>query len=650
MATDRRTMPAGDAVMAARHQFFSQRKVPESLVSQTILNSWIRCARLGHDAARTPVFEPIETCNLREKTEQHERLRRLCRAEMEALRREARATGGIVVLSDPDGMVLDADGDASFAGKAAGVALRPGVAWSEASIGTNAIGTALYERRPIMVRGAEHFYEPHRVISCAAAPIFDPTGTIMGALDLSSHASVMPPHTLSMVRLVIDQVEHRLFDNAFEGLEVLRFHTDPSLLGTVRECILVFDDDRLVAANRYGLKSIARDWNAIGRMTFGDVFDGTDGSSRHGNALRFRNGEVAHCRSQLRDRGISVRRRIDGEKRDRDTMDRFGDAPHREGAIGWGPVPWPKPAFDPQTITSLDHAIRLVEADVPLLIQGETGSGKEAFARAVHAAGSRRDKPFVAVNCAAIPESLIESELFGHEEGAFTGARKHGAKGLLREADGGVLFLDEIGDMPLPLQSRLLRVLQDRQVVPLGGGRPVPLDVRVISATHRDIGELTQHNQFRVDLYYRLAQFTITLNPLRERADRPLLIDRLWEEVSRGQVRLPADVRDRLAAYEWPGNYRELVGTLRALAALAGTGQAPLQQCLPPALRVLPATASSPAEVPSPSEPGLLQNHTREVMRAALEACGGNVSMAARKLGINRSTLYRHLHRPDAMQ
>ncbi len=643
MGTGSRMTPPAETLAAARQQFFAEQKVPDSLVSRTILQSWIRCSQLGHDATRTPVFEPLEARNLREKKEQHERLRRLCRAEMQALRREARATGGIVVLSDPDGTVLDADGDTTFAGKAAGVALRPGVAWSEASIGTNAIGTALYERRPVMVRGGEHFYDPHRVISCAAAPIFDPTGAIMGALDLSSHASVMPLHTLSMVRLVIDQVEHRLFDDAFEELEVLRFHADASLLGTIRECILVFDDKRLVAANRYGLKSIARDWNAIGETTFDEVFDAPSAASNNDNALRFRNGNVVHCRSTPRDRGISLLRRVDGGRPDHSGLNGQISGGHLGGT---GPVPWPKPAFDTQTAASLDLAIRLVDADVPLLIQGETGSGKEAFARAVHAAGDRADKPFVAVNCAAIPESLIESELFGHEEGAFTGARKHGAKGLLREADGGILFLDEIGDMPLPLQSRLLRVLQDRQVMPLGGGRAIPLDIRVISATHRDIGDLARQNQFRDDLYYRLAQFTITIGPLRERADKSMLIDQLWDEVSRGQSHLPADVRERLAIHAWPGNYRELVGTLRALAALAGAGQAPLQQYLPPALRMI--SADTPAT--APSEPGLLQDHTRDMMRATLEACGGNISMAARKLGINRSTLYRHLHRPDLVQ
>lgn len=647
MAIDRGTAPGGDALTVARRQFFLQQKVPEALVPRTILNSWIRCAELGHDATRTPVFEPLSTGTLREKRDQHERLRRLCLAEMDALRREARVTGGIVVLSDPDGTVLDTHGDASFAGKAADVALRPGVAWSEASVGTNAIGTALYERKPIMVRGAEHFYEPHRVISCAAAPILDPTGAVMGALDLSSHASVMPPHTLSMVGLVIDKIEHHLFEQAFEGLDVLRFHADRSILGTAREGILVFDGERLVGANRYGIQAITQDWSAIGRVRFSEVFEGKLSTEQRGNTLRFHSGAVVHCRP--RDRPVTILKRIEDRKLDNDSAAQPVDASRRGLSRAGTPVPWPKPIFDAQTLADLDHAICLLEADVPLLVQGETGTGKEAFAQAVHKASSRAKKPFVAVNCAAIPESLIESELFGHEEGAFTGARKHGAKGLLREADGGVLFLDEIGDMPLPLQSRLLRVLQDRQVVPLGGGCPHPLDIRIISATHRDIGELAQQRHFREDLYYRLAQFIITLNPLRERQDRPRLITQLWDEVSRRSDELPVWLRDRLEAYDWPGNYRELVGTLRALAALANTGHTLVEQCLPAALRSCLIDGSRKGS-PSPSAPELLQSQMREAMSSALEACGGNISMAARKLGINRSTLYRHLNRPDALQ
>ncbi|MFC0217786.1 sigma-54-dependent Fis family transcriptional regulator [Pseudochelatococcus lubricantis] len=301
MATGSTTPQSTDTVAVARQQFFSKQKVPASLVSRTILQSWLRCSQLGHDASRDPTVEPVGPQYLREAHEQHEMLRRLCQAEIESLRREARTTGGIVVLSDANGMVLDAVGDTAFAGKAAGVALRPGVAWSEASIGTNAIGTALVERRPVMVRGGEHFYEPHRVLSCAAAPIFDPRGAIAGVLDLSGSAATISRQSLSMVRLVIDQIEHRLFDQAFGNradrgdIEMLRFHTERSLLGTARECILVFEGDRLIAANRHALQAISRGWDALGRTSFDALFDG-GGSLGEEGTLRFHSGETVHYR------------------------------------------------------------------------------------------------------------------------------------------------------------------------------------------------------------------------------------------------------------------------------------------------------------------------------------------------------------------
>lgn len=638
MTTRMTAAVTADAVTAARFQFFSQQIIPEALVSKTILQSWMRCTELGLDASRAPVYETLDEQQLNETREKHQMLRRLCRGEMDALRQEAQTTGGIVVLTDPTGMVLDSDGDMEFAGKAASMALRAGVMWSEARIGTNAVGTALVERRPIMVHGGEHFCDPHRVLSCAAAPIFNPTGEIVGALDLTSHASVMSRHALSLVRLVIDQIEHRQFDSAFDDLDVLRFHADPAHLGTARECILVFEGDQLVAANRHGLKTIAQSWEALRDIRFTDIFAHKPNALHDTDSLQFHSGEVVQCRPRVRDTVIPATNILNPPKKLLGT----------ETTAARGPIPWPKPAFDTETLVNIDNAAQLIDADIPLLIIGETGSGKEAFARAVHAVSSRTDKPFIAVNCAALPESLIESELFGYEDGAFTGARRHGAKGLLREADGGILFLDEIGDMPFALQSRLLRVLQDRQIMPLGGRRAIPVDIRIISATHRDIAEQSHSGQFRPDLYYRIAQFTIALNPLRTRTDKPRLVDQLWQEVACEAGRLPIEMRDRLAAYDWPGNYRELVSTLRALAALCAPGKPPMLQCLPLALRALPGPVLSAP--PMSSEPGLLEHHTHDVMRTALDACGGNMSMAARKLGINRSTLYRHLQRIGQVQ
>jgi transcriptional regulator of acetoin/glycerol metabolism len=257
-----------------------------------------------------------------------------------------------------------------------------------------------------------------------------------------------------------------------------------------------------------------------------------------------------------------------------------------------------------------------------------------------------------------LPESLIEAELFGYEPGAFTGARRGGAKGLLREADGGLLFLDEIGDMPLGLQPRLLRALQEREVLPVGGVKAVPIDVMVICATHRDLSRLVADGSFRADLYYRIASYTVELPTLRSLGSRATLIRSVWEGLApdaRG-VTLSAPCEAALAAYSWPGNYRQLAGSLKAMLALAEDGECLGLDALPanmrgdplPALVARPArTTPGAADVPrgkprtAGGSAGQLGSIEREAMREALHASGGNVAQAARRLGISRSTLYR---------
>nr|WP_238377328.1 sigma 54-interacting transcriptional regulator [Vogesella sp. EB] len=265
-----------------------------------------------------------------------------------------------------------------------------------------------------------------------------------------------------------------------------------------------------------------------------------------------------------------------------------------------------------------------------MLVLGETGVGKERFVQALHAASSRAGAPLVAVNCAAIPEGLIEAELFGYEEGAFTGARKQGARGRLREADGGILFLDEIGDMPASLQARLLRVLQERLVVPLGGGIGQKVDVRIVAATHRNLEHEVAAGRFRADLYYRLGHYPLRLPPLRERGDVAQIAANLLAQHggARRGVTLSAALADFIRRYPWPGNLRQLDNLLKTLLALVDDGTELGLTHLPDTLREHHPAAASAA---SGQLAQLLQQH------------GGNASAAARALGISRSTFYRRL-------
>ncbi len=629
------------AAIAARQRFSSGRAVSESALAPSILRSWTRCAERGLAMHAEPKVEPMSQGELRARRERHEVLRRRCRPEVEGLYADASITDSIVILTDPSGVVLDTVGSTAFADKAAKVALRPGVDWSEATIGTNAIGTALVERRPIEVRGVEHYSEPHGILSCAASPIVDPFGEMVGLLDLSGPASVAHLHALALVQLSVDQIEHRMFDGAFSGLDVLRFHSDQHFLGTVREGVLVFEDHKLVAANRHALKLLGLGWDALGGRRYGDLFEGALGRDSTVRQVRRQLGENVFMRAERPAGEASVHALRPSPASGRRAA---AEAPRE-----------PAPRFDSATHSALDRAVRLIDAQVPVLIQGETGTGKEVFARQMHARSARAQRPFAAVNCAALPEGLIESELFGYEEGAFTGARRAGFKGLLREADGGVLFLDEIGDMPLSLQTRLLRVLQEREVTPLGGGRAVPVDFALICASHRNLRQLVEAGAFRADLYFRIAQYTVLLPPLRTLPERADLVRSLWGELAGADQ--PAALSPRclelLAGYDWPGNFRQFVGTLRVLQALAEPGGELNEDVLPPEIRTRVAAPGTPAPglpegvVTDPLPPGMaagdLGTLTRAAMQAALNASDGNVSKAARQLGIHRSTLHRYL-------
>ena len=315
---------------------------------------------------------------------------------------------------------------------------------------------------------------------------------------------------------------------------------------------------------------------------------------------------------------------------------------------------------DPRLVAHLETARRVIARQTPVLLCGETGSGKEVFARAVHNTSPHGGGAFVAVNCASLPESLIEAELFGYRAGAFTGAQRTGRRGKIVQADGGTLFLDEIADMPLELQARLLRVLDERQVAPLGTEDTLAVDFQLISASHEHLPARVREGRFREDLYYRLAGIELVLPPLRERTDRRDLIATMLASETDGKVQVTADAHQLLLDHAWPGNIRELRHVLRTAAALAD-GQPITREHLP-SLASLSASAALPAPVSSPargtdapleaaSDPGLqvklnpIQANERKVLLQLLEQHRWNVSNVAKALDVSRNTLYRKLHK-----
>ncbi len=304
---------------------------------------------------------------------------------------------------------------------------------------------------------------------------------------------------------------------------------------------------------------------------------------------------------------------------------------------------------DKQMLHNMNCARKVMNKDISLLIIGETGTGKEVFAQAVHQSSDRSSRPFVALNCASIPESLIESELFGYRQGAFTGANNKGMRGKILQSDGGTLFLDEIGDMPLHLQTRLLRVLAEKEVLPLGSERPIRVNLHVICATLRNLEELVRNRQFREDLYYRLNGFTITLPPLRERQDKALLIKKvLAKEAGNEQsVRIGADAHERLLDYSWPGNIRQLRNVIRYACAVNETGiigpdDLPQEIVKSTTLSIpLPKEATSGTGEKMPSDS--IKHAEHNAMLNVLKKQKWNISNAAKDLCISRSTLYRKM-------
>jgi transcriptional regulator with PAS, ATPase and Fis domain len=288
-------------------------------------------------------------------------------------------------------------------------------------------------------------------------------------------------------------------------------------------------------------------------------------------------------------------------------------------------------------------ARRVLDKPIPILLQGESGTGKELFARALHDSGARHGGPFVAVNCAALPESLIEAELFGYRAGAFTGAAREGAPGRIREAHGGTLFLDEIGDMPLALQARLLRVLQQREVVPLGGGKAVAVDFRLVCATHRQLRVEMDAGRFREDLYYRLNGLALHLPPLRERGDLAALVQHMVQALRPDQpTRIADGLADAWQAYRWPGNLRQLHNALATACALLDEGEGAIDWGHLPDDLAAELRESAGLEVREAGRPGVRETG-RLGVREVVAGCDGNLSEVARRLGISRNTLYRRL-------
>lgn len=597
----------------------------------SIARSWLRCVEDYHlDPALTIAPTVLEHGRLLESRERLRQVLHIAGSEMNSLHQQLSGAGHAVLLTDARGVILNCVTAPSERKIFERAGLWLGADWSEACEGTNGIGTCLVERQSLTIHRDEHFRGRHTGLTCSASPVFDPHGELLAVLDVSSAREAVSRqsqfHTMALVNLSAKMIESCYFLRHFEHHWLLRFHLQAESVGLFSEGLLAFDGEgRICAVNQSAL-------NLLGQLRGGLVGQPVEAFFDCSlDQLLGRASANATASWPLRTReGRPLFAALRGQPRSVPAPIIKPQAPRPLGiCLG-----------DPALQNELRKASRVFERDVPLLINGETGCGKEAFAKAVHQTSLRGDKAFVALNCAAIPENLIESELFGYRAGSFTGALKEGMRGKLQQADGGTLFLDEIGDMPLALQTRLLRVLEDRLVVPIGG-EPQAVNVRIISATHRNLLERVADGSFREDLYYRLNGLEVALPPLRERTDKSQLLDFLLaQEAGTEQVMLDEPARQALLAFQWPGNLRQLRTVLRTVVALCEGGRVGLED-LPALIRqARPQGERLDAPCASP-----LESAERQALLDALAQQRWHMSHVAEQLGVSRNTLYRKLRK-----
>lgn len=589
-----------------------------------ITRSWRRCLdqhRLDPASRRAP--DVLEHPRLKDHRAPLEHIIAVARWQMNSLHQQVGRDGHVVLLTDARGVAIDSVFNDAEQAEFQRSGLWLGSVWSEETEGTNGVGTCLVERRHVTIRRDEHFRGKHVGLTCSASPIFDSKGELLAVLNLSS---VRPETSLQQhyQAMALTNLSARLIESCFflgddPHRYLLRFHPEAGFVGLLGEGLLSFDEQaRICSVNQAALDllGVSREqWvgqplASLLETPIEQVLSQASAQPSVCWPMRLQDGRLFY--GQLR-------------------------APLRTAPLVMPAAPKVNDLRvcleDPRLQRGFARALRVLERDVPVFLQGETGTGKEAFAAALHRASARANQPFVAINCAAIPESLIESELFGYRGGSFTGARKDGMVGKLEQAHGGILFLDEIADMPLALQTRLLRVLEERQVVPLGGASARPLDVRLISASHQDLQACVADGRFREDLFYRVGGFAVQLPPLRERSDKGSLLDLLLREEAKGaQVQLEPGVRERLLSHPWPGNVRQFRTCLRTLVALAWEGRISLDDVE----ELLPTQP-----IDSPENP--LHLSEKQTLLSLIEAEHWHIARVADRLGISRNTLYRKL-------
>ncbi len=632
-------------------KFINNFEIEPYVIRPLVANSWHRCLRMKVDPfASLCDLRLLSPYQIEKRIRRRQKLIDAAMPFMSHLYNFLKGSDSLVCLADDNGMVLDVLQDPVIQHRIKHLCHDVGSEWSEAIAGTNSIGTALFEKKPVQITASEHYCKVMHEYTGSAAPIFSPEKELLGVLCIVGLYQNVHQHTLGMVVAATSAIENQLVSQKASYELLIAYNKVKTAIETMNDGLIAIEaNGQITQLNSVGAKilEINRE-DSIGKNVTEVLGNGfplleviTTGKEYYDKEFFIETPSggtrFTSTAKPIKDANGNITGMI-ATLREMDTVHRLvNKMVGAQAALTFDDII----GNDPQLHALIKRAKRVARSSSTILLQGESGTGKEIFAQAIHNASGRSGGPFIVINCGAIPRELVESELFGYEDGAFTGAKRGGRPGKFELANGGTIFLDEIGDMPLDIQSSLLRVLQERQITRIGGQRAIPINTRVIAATNKNLSKEVERGNFRLDLFYRLNVITFQLPSLRERPkDIPYLAQYFVDKVSRRLGQEPPTITpefyNSLTEYSWPGNVRELENVIeQALHMVESNILIPEH---------LPARIYTPkAKVNKENNTEKLKNAEAHVIKNALDSYDWNISKTASVLGIGRNTLYRKI-------
>jgi transcriptional regulator of acetoin/glycerol metabolism len=642
-------------------KFINNESYDCSFIRPEIHESWVR-SRSFQVNPYLPKTNLLDTPTLNQKINTNLKLIETVHPYISKLFSIVKGSGFYLLLCDKDGYILDLVGDKEIIekGKASSM-LVVGANRSEKFAGTNAIGTSLALNQPIQIWGEEHYIDAHKGYCCSAAPITDAFGNTIGCLNITGLYSQSHAHTFGMLVSAVDGINKELkILNAYEEIKMINAQRNSIIESISSGVILLNQGNRVVQINSTALSMFKVNYSDIIGKNLTSFFAPSDIGEKGFFLKKTDNIEVDLYLQGSNEPPIKLNMSVDFVLDDQGgrngTVIRFNEPKiinNLVNRIGGFKSTYTFDDLKASSLVMLDainYAKQASKTNLSVLIMGESGTGKELIAQSIHNASSYAKGPFIAINCGALPKGLIESELFGYEKGSFTGANKNGRPGKFELADGGTIFLDEIGDMPMEVQATLLRVLQNKEVLRIGGKYSKPIDVRVIAATNKDLLTEIRNKQFREDLYYRLNVLIIKLPPLRARGNDIILLAEAFISIHNKQrgknYRLSPNLYPSLQNYFWPGNVRELENLIERAINTSDSEKIilpPMPNNFESCDKRTMLLQKNPRT--SPSEELSIEHSEHKLILLSLKEYSGNINASAEALGISRRTLYRKLNK-----